>query len=93
MPEVTEEQLYYAGTETNPDIALQLAFGNCDPFTLKVLHNFNPDKIKVNSVAIDIDTSEYKFCKWGVNGTGDCKLLLDNERYLNGHFLEPRKSM
>ncbi|XP_076669656.1 exonuclease tos [Andrena cerasifolii] len=45
-PEVTEKQLYYAGVETNPDIALQLAFGNCDPFTLKVLHNFNPDKIE-----------------------------------------------
>ncbi|XP_003706025.3 exonuclease tos [Megachile rotundata] len=44
MPDVTEEQLHYAGVETNPDIALQLAYGNCDPFTLKMLHNFDPDK-------------------------------------------------
>lgn len=48
--DVTEEQLYYAGLEIDPDIALQLALGNCDPFTLKTLHNFNPDKIKVNIV-------------------------------------------
>jgi len=42
---ITEDQLRYAGTELNSDIALQLAFGNCDPFTLKMVHNFNPDKI------------------------------------------------
>ncbi|XP_031844025.1 exonuclease tos isoform X2 [Nomia melanderi] len=46
LPDVTEDQLYYAGTETDPDTALQLAFGNCDPFSLKMLHNFDPDKIK-----------------------------------------------
>ncbi|XP_076178157.1 exonuclease tos isoform X2 [Ptiloglossa arizonensis] len=44
--DVTEEQLYYAGVETNPDIALQLAFGNWDPISLKPLHDFNPDKVK-----------------------------------------------
>ncbi|CAK9800609.1 Exonuclease 1 [Anthophora plagiata] len=44
--DVTEEQLYYAGKETDPNIALQLALGNCDPFTLKILHNFNPDNIE-----------------------------------------------
>ncbi|XP_034196050.1 exonuclease tos isoform X2 [Osmia lignaria lignaria] len=47
MSDVTEEQLYYAGTETSPDIALQLAYGNCDPFTLKMLHNFDPDKTEI----------------------------------------------
>ncbi|XP_076628565.1 exonuclease tos isoform X1 [Colletes latitarsis] len=44
--DVTEEQLYYAGVETNPDIALQLALGNIDPISLKQLHNFDPDKMK-----------------------------------------------
>ncbi|XP_078041302.1 exonuclease tos isoform X2 [Augochlora pura] len=43
-PDITEEQLYYAGVETNQDNALQLALGNCDPFTAEVLHNFDPDK-------------------------------------------------
>lgn len=47
-PEVTKEQLYYAGVETDPENALQLAYGNCDPFTFKVLHNFDPDKTEVN---------------------------------------------
>ncbi|XP_076244848.1 exonuclease tos [Calliopsis andreniformis] len=46
LPDVTEEQLYYAGTETNPDTALQLAFGNCDPFTMQLLHDFDPDKLE-----------------------------------------------
>ena len=45
--DITEEQLYYAGTEIDPDTALQLALGNCDPFTLKMVHNFDPDQIKV----------------------------------------------
>ncbi|CAD1480466.1 unnamed protein product, partial [Heterotrigona itama] len=44
--DITKEQLYYAGTEIDPDIALQLALGNCDPFTLKMLHNFDPDQIR-----------------------------------------------
>lgn len=48
MPDITNEQLYYAGTETDPDTALQLALGNFDPFTLKKLHNFDPDNIKVH---------------------------------------------
>ncbi|XP_033332620.2 exonuclease tos isoform X2 [Megalopta genalis] len=43
-PDITEEQLYYAGVETNQADALQLALGNCDPFSLEVLHNFDPDK-------------------------------------------------
>ncbi|CAL7945753.1 unnamed protein product [Xylocopa violacea] len=45
-PNITEEQLCYAGTETDPNTAFQLALGNCDPFTLKMLHNFDPDKIE-----------------------------------------------
>ncbi|KYQ50503.1 Exonuclease 1 [Trachymyrmex zeteki] len=28
------------------DLALQLALGNCDPATLKMVHDFNPDKIE-----------------------------------------------
>jgi len=43
--DITDDQLRYAGTELNADIALQLAFGNCDPSTLKMVHNFNPEKI------------------------------------------------
>ncbi|XP_076645429.1 exonuclease tos isoform X2 [Halictus rubicundus] len=46
LSDVSEEQLYYAGVETNSDIALQLALGNCDPFSLKMLHNFDPDTMK-----------------------------------------------
>ncbi|OAD55893.1 Exonuclease 1 [Eufriesea mexicana] len=49
MSDVTEEQLYYAGVEIDSDTALQLALGNCDPFTLKVLHNFDPDKIRIEN--------------------------------------------
>ncbi|XP_015429389.1 PREDICTED: exonuclease 1 [Dufourea novaeangliae] len=44
LSDVTEEQLYYAGTETDSDTALQLALGNCDPFSLQILHDFDPDK-------------------------------------------------
>ncbi|XP_078042228.1 exonuclease 1-like isoform X2 [Augochlora pura] len=43
---ITEKQLYYAGVPTNPNDALQLALGNCDPLSLKVLHNFDPDKVE-----------------------------------------------
>lgn len=53
LPDVTAEQLHYAGTETNSDMALQLALGNCDPFTLEALHDFDPDKTEVNTVAIN----------------------------------------
>ncbi|XP_035732567.1 exonuclease 1-like isoform X1 [Vespa mandarinia] len=42
--DVSEDQLYYAGEEIDPDKALQLAYGNCDPFTFKKLHDFDPDK-------------------------------------------------
>ncbi|XP_011860942.1 PREDICTED: exonuclease 1 isoform X2 [Vollenhovia emeryi] len=44
--DVTEDQLLYAGKELDMDVALQLALGNCDPVTLKMVHNFNPDKIE-----------------------------------------------
>ncbi|KAJ8665103.1 hypothetical protein QAD02_006765 [Eretmocerus hayati] len=42
-PDVTEEQLKYAGTEIDERLALQLALGNFDPFTKEQLHDFNPD--------------------------------------------------
>ena len=42
---ITEDQLQYAGKELDEDLALQLALGNCDPATLKMVHDFNPDKI------------------------------------------------
>lgn len=45
---VTENQLHFAGEELDADLALQLAYGNCDPFTFKQLHNFDPDTIQVN---------------------------------------------
>ena len=44
-PEVTEEQLKYAGKETDPELAWQLALGNCDPLTFEKLHNFDPDSV------------------------------------------------
>ncbi|XP_012534388.2 exonuclease 1 [Monomorium pharaonis] len=43
---ITEDQLQYAGEELDGDLALQLALGNCDPATLEMVHNFNPDKIE-----------------------------------------------
>lgn len=43
--DITEDQLQYAGEELDVDLALQLALGNCDPSTLKIVHDFNPDKI------------------------------------------------
>ncbi|XP_011698856.1 PREDICTED: exonuclease 1 [Wasmannia auropunctata] len=43
--DITEDQLRYAGKELDEDLALQLALGNCDPATLKAVHDFNPDKI------------------------------------------------
>lgn len=42
---ITEDQLQYAGKELDVDLALQLALGNCDPVTLKIVHGFNPDRI------------------------------------------------
>ncbi|KAK0168682.1 hypothetical protein PV327_002458 [Microctonus hyperodae] len=41
--EVTPEQLHHAGDEKPEDLAWNLAIGNCDPITLKKLHNYNPD--------------------------------------------------
>lgn len=48
--EVSEDQLHYAGEEIDPDKALQLAYGNCDPFTFKKLHDFDPDRKKVQYI-------------------------------------------
>lgn len=42
---ITEDQLQYAGKEMDVNVAFQLALGNCDPITLKVVHDFNPDKV------------------------------------------------
>ncbi|KMQ90155.1 exonuclease 1 [Lasius niger] len=44
--DITKDQLQYAGKELDANLALQLALGNCDPSTLKIVHNFNPDKIE-----------------------------------------------
>lgn len=48
-PEVTAEQLYHAGEEVSEDLAWQLALGNYDPFTMKQLHDFDPDRALVRS--------------------------------------------
>jgi exonuclease-1 len=51
--EVTQEQLHHAGTELeDSDLALQLALGNCDPFTCKRLHDYDPDVVSKKS---DVD--------------------------------------
>ncbi|XP_033215439.1 exonuclease 1 [Belonocnema kinseyi] len=42
-PHVTDEQLRHAGVELDEDLAWQLALGNYDPFSLKKLHDFDPD--------------------------------------------------
>ncbi|KAK2576478.1 hypothetical protein KPH14_005809 [Odynerus spinipes] len=45
--DVTPDQLRYAGEEIDDcDKALQLAYGNCDPFTFQQLHDFDPDQKK-----------------------------------------------
>nr|XP_012214444.1 PREDICTED: LOW QUALITY PROTEIN: exonuclease 1 [Linepithema humile] len=44
--DISNDQLQHAGKELDADLALQLALGNCDPSTLKMVHNFNPDKIE-----------------------------------------------
>lgn len=44
-PNVTPEQLHHAGTEVEPELAWQLALGNCDPFSFKKMHNFDPDQV------------------------------------------------
>lgn len=49
-PDITDDQLQYAGKELDADIAFQLALGNCDPANLKMVHNFNPDKIVSRSI-------------------------------------------
>lgn len=43
--DVTPEQLYHAGTEVDHELAFQLALGNCDPFSFKKMHNFDPDQV------------------------------------------------
>ncbi|XP_012275952.1 exonuclease 1 [Orussus abietinus] len=43
---ITKEQLHYAGDLLPEDVAWQIALGNCDPFTLKKLHNFDPDNVQ-----------------------------------------------
>ncbi|XP_043526477.1 uncharacterized protein LOC122537409 isoform X3 [Frieseomelitta varia] len=88
--DITKEQLYYAGTEIDPDTALQLALGNCDPFTLKMLHNFDPDQIrnevnKCNTWAqktglsrhISIWSKEYKLMQNHLQRSSQKKDLMD----------------
>lgn len=53
--DITEDQLWYAGKELDGDLALQLALGNCDPSNLKMLHDFNPDKIVSTCMFIAIE--------------------------------------
>ncbi|EZA50275.1 Exonuclease [Ooceraea biroi] len=79
--DITEDQLQYAGTELNADIALQLAFGNCDPCTLKMVHNFDPDKIeRKRKCNAEIEqTSIIHTSIW----SDKYKLKTDNHRYEN----------
>lgn len=42
-PDVTAEQLHFAGKEMPEDLAWQLAIGNYDPMSLKKLHDYDPD--------------------------------------------------
>ncbi|XP_015598818.1 exonuclease 1 isoform X2 [Cephus cinctus] len=48
--DITQEQLYYAGKEVEADLAWQLALGNCDPFTFKKLHDFDPDSLQTERI-------------------------------------------
>ncbi|XP_012254605.2 exonuclease 1 isoform X2 [Athalia rosae] len=49
-PDVTLEQLHFAGKEMPEDLAWQLAIGNYDPMTLKKLHDYDPDTYKSGKV-------------------------------------------
>lgn len=49
-PDITEEQLHFAGKEMPDDLAWQLAIGNYDPMTLKMLHDYNPDNFSTGKV-------------------------------------------
>ncbi|XP_046743325.1 exonuclease 1 isoform X2 [Diprion similis] len=42
-PNVTPEQLHFAGKEMPDDLAWQLAIGNYDPMSLKKIHDYDPD--------------------------------------------------
>ncbi|XP_066596733.1 exonuclease 1 [Prorops nasuta] len=46
-PDIKEDQLHFAGVRSDSDVALQLALGNMHPFTLKKLHDFDPDSPKL----------------------------------------------
>ncbi|XP_054006849.1 exonuclease 1 isoform X1 [Hylaeus anthracinus] len=70
--DVTEEQLYYAGEETNPDIALQLALGNCDPLSLRQLHDFDPDKM---------ESQRNSYTSWGQNTNHPEHISIWSRRY------------
>ena len=43
--DITTEQLHHGGTEVDDELAYQLALGNCDPFSFKKMHNFDPDTV------------------------------------------------
>ncbi|XP_012058070.1 PREDICTED: exonuclease 1 [Atta cephalotes] len=96
---ITEDQLQYAGKELDEDLALQLALGNCDPATLKIVHDFNPDKIerkrKRNIEQTMIQTSiwsgKYKL-KTKCQNSSPLSVL--NSSFINGKELDKeRKSL
>ncbi|KYN37810.1 Exonuclease 1 [Trachymyrmex septentrionalis] len=97
---ITEDQLQYAGKELDEDLALQLALGNCDPATLKMVHDFNPDKIErkrkrdtgQTMIQTSIWSGKYKLKTKCQNSS----LSVLNSSFINGKELEigkERKSL
>lgn len=93
---ITEDQLQYAGKELDEDLALQLALGNCDPATLKMVHDFNPDKIErkrkrdtgQTMIQTSIWSDKYKL-KMKCQNSSPLSVL--NSSFLNGKELGKEK--
>ncbi|XP_018373535.1 PREDICTED: exonuclease 1-like isoform X2 [Trachymyrmex cornetzi] len=97
---ITQDQLQYAGKELDEDLALQLALGNCDPATLKMVHDFNPDKIErkrkrdtgQTMIQTSIWSGKYKLKTKCQNSS---PLSVSNSSFINGKELgkERKKSL
>ncbi|KYM99279.1 PREDICTED: exonuclease 1 [Cyphomyrmex costatus] len=98
--DITEDQLQYAGKELDADLALQLALGNCDPATLKMVHDFNPFKIErkrkrglEQTIHTSIWSGKYKSKTKCQNSSPLSKNIL-NSSIINGkEFDKERKSL
>lgn len=91
-PEITEEQLHFAGDEIDEDLAYQMALGNCDPFTSRQLHNFDPDRSQVcfSRINFVISRANMQFCEGLLEKSSHCSRW--NIESLNKRLLVRRNS-